>query len=92
MKAPVDIHDGSGSLSVIGVQGDLTIAKESGDIAVERVTGMTKINSQSGQMKLRNLAQLDIEHSDGNLDMMMDGRRVAELLPKIGLHLGYYLR
>jgi hypothetical protein len=69
MKAPVDIHDGSGTLSVVGVQGDVTIAKDSGDIIVERVNGMTKIDSKSGQMKLRNLAQVDIEHSDGNLDL-----------------------
>lgn len=69
MKAPVDVHDGSGTLSVVGLQGDLTIAKDSGDIVVERVTGTTKIDSKSGQMKLRSLSQVDIEHSDGNVDL-----------------------
>ena len=73
MKAPVEVHDGSGTLAVSGVEGAVTIAKDSGDIQVERVSEATQITSKSGQMKLRDLGTLDIEQSDGNLDIVNVG-------------------
>jgi hypothetical protein len=73
MRAPVDVRDGSGTLSVVRVQGPVTIVKDSGDIIVERIEGRTRITSHSGQLKLNDLAQLEIEDSDGNLDVVNVG-------------------
>jgi hypothetical protein len=73
MRAPVDVHDGSGTLSVVRVQGPVTIVKDSGDIVVERIEGPTRITSHTGQLKIRDLAKLEIEESDGNLDVVNVG-------------------
>jgi hypothetical protein len=73
INAPVDVHDGSGTLTISDVHGAVTVTKDSGDIQVERVDGVTTITSKTGQMKLRDLARLQIEESDGNLEVVNTG-------------------
>jgi len=69
----VDVHDGSGTLTISDVHGAVTVAKDSGDIQVERVDDVTTITSKTGQMKLRDLARVQIEESDGNLEVVNTG-------------------
>jgi Putative adhesin len=95
MQATVNVSDGSGTLSVDGVQGALTITKDSGDIVVTGIAGPTRITSKSGQMKLRELAALQIDQSDGNLDIMNVGPttvhngggnvRIADVRGRLGI-------
>jgi hypothetical protein len=73
VNAPVDVHDGSGSLTISDVHGAVTVTKDSGDIQVERVDDVTTITSKTGQMKLRDLSRLQIEESDGNLEVVNTG-------------------
>jgi len=73
VNAPIDVRDGSGTLTISDVQGTVTVVKDSGDIQVERVSDITKISSKTGQMKLYDLAQLEIEESDGNLEIVHTG-------------------
>jgi len=73
MNAPVDVHDGSGTLMISDVHAPVTVVKESGDIEVERVRDVTKISSQTGQMKLHDIVRLEIEESDGNLEVLNTG-------------------
>jgi len=49
--------------------GALRIRKQSGDIRVEEVRGATVINSHSGQSHLARLNALEVDGSDGNLDI-----------------------
>jgi DUF4097 and DUF4098 domain-containing protein YvlB len=73
VNALVDVHDGSGTLTISGVHGAVTVVKDSGDIQVERVDDVTTITSKTGQMKLRDLARVQIEESDGNLEVVNTG-------------------
>lgn len=73
VNAPIGVHDGSGTLTISDVQGGVTVVKDSGDIQVERVHDVTSITSKTGQMKLRNLARLEVEESDGNLEIVNTG-------------------
>ncbi len=73
MNAPVDVHDGSGTLTISDVHGAVTVVKDSGDIQVERVSDVTTITSKTGQMRLHDLTQLEIEESDGNLEVVNTG-------------------
>jgi hypothetical protein len=73
INAPVEVHDGSGTVTISDVHGAVSLVKDSGDIQVERVNGVTKITSKTGQMKLHDLAQLEIEESDGSLEIANTG-------------------
>jgi len=73
VDAAVEVHDGSGTLAISDVHGPVTVVKDSGDIDLERVADLCRIRSKTGQMKLRDLAGLDIEGSDGNLDVTNTG-------------------
>jgi len=73
VNAPVDVHDGSGSLTISDVHGAVTVTKDSGDIQVARVDDVTTITSKTGQMQLRDLARVQIEESDGNLEVVNTG-------------------
>jgi len=73
VNAPVDVHDGSGTLTISDVHGGVTVVKDSGDIQVVRVNDVTTITSKTGQMKLRDLARLEVEESDGNLEIVNTG-------------------
>jgi len=74
VNAPVEVHDGSGTLTISDVHGAVTVAKDSGDIQVDRVGDVTRITSKTGQMRLHDLAQLQIEESDGNLEIVNTGQ------------------
>ena len=69
MKGDVEIDDGSGTLAAWQLGGALRVRKQSGDIHVEDVRGATAIHSHSGQIHAARLSQLDVEDSDGNLDV-----------------------
>ena|SRR5215469_10566905 len=74
VNAPVEVHDGSGTLTISDVHGAVTVAKDSGDIQVDRVGDVTRITSKTGPMRLHDLAQLQIEESDGNLEIVNTGQ------------------
>ena len=69
VRGDVEIDDGSGTLSAWQLGGALRIRKQSGDIRVEDVRGPVAANSQSGQSHLARLSALEVEDSDGNLDI-----------------------
>jgi hypothetical protein len=69
LKGDVEIDDGSGTLAVRQLGGTLRIRKQTGDIRVEDVRGASVINSHSGQSHLARLSALEVEDSDGNLDV-----------------------
>lgn len=69
VQGDVEIDDGSGTLSAWHLGGALRVHKVSGDIGVEEVRGPTVINSRSGQIHLARLGALEVEESDGNLDI-----------------------
>ncbi|MGH9492175.1 MAG: DUF4097 family beta strand repeat-containing protein [Terriglobales bacterium] len=69
VQGDVEIDDGSGTLSAWQLGGALRIRKQSGDIRVEDVRGPTTVNSHSGQSHLARLNTLEVEDSDGNLDV-----------------------
>jgi DUF4097 and DUF4098 domain-containing protein YvlB len=69
MKGDVEIDDGSGTLAAWQLGGALRVRKLSGDIRVEEVRGPTVINSHSGQIHVARLNALEVEDSDGNLDI-----------------------
>jgi hypothetical protein len=73
MNAPVEVHDGSGTLAISDVHGTVTVVKDSGDIQVERVSDVTRITSKTGQMRLHDLGRLEIEESEGNLEVVNTG-------------------
>ena len=73
VNATVDVYDGSDTLTISDVHGAVTVAKDSGDIQVERVDDVTTITSKTGQMKLRDLARVQIQESDGNLEVVNTG-------------------
>src|SRR5262252_8519669 len=73
LNAPVEVHDGSGSLMISDVHGVVTVVKDSGDIQVERVSDVTRITSKTGQMRLHDLARLEVEESEGNLEVVNTG-------------------
>jgi len=74
VNATVEVHDGSGTLLISDVHGAVTVVKGSGDSQVERVSNVTRITSKTGQMRLHDLAQLEIEESDGNLEIANTGQ------------------
>ncbi|MDP9263373.1 MAG: DUF4097 domain-containing protein [Acidobacteriota bacterium] len=69
VRGDVETDDGSGTLAVWQLGGALRLRKQSGDIRVEEVRGPTVINSHSGQIHLARLNALEVEASDGNLDV-----------------------
>jgi hypothetical protein len=69
VQGDVEIDDGSGTLSAWQLGGALRVRKQSGDIRVEEVRGPTVINSHSGQTHLARLDSVEVEDSDGNLDI-----------------------
>ena len=69
VRSDVEISDGSGTLAVWQLGGALRVRKQTGDIRVEEVRGTTTINSHSGQTHLARLNALEVEDSDGNLDI-----------------------
>ena len=73
LNAPVEVHDGSGTLMISDVHGVVTVVKDSGDIQVEPVSDVTRITSKTGQMRLHDLARLEIEESDGSLEIVTTG-------------------
>lgn len=69
MQGDVEVDDGSGTFSAWQLGGALRVRKQSGDIRVEDVRGATVINSHSGQTHLARLNAVEVEDSDGNLDI-----------------------
>jgi DUF4097 and DUF4098 domain-containing protein YvlB len=69
VQGDVEIDDGSGTLAAWQLGGALRVRKQTGDIRVEEVRGATIINSHSGQIHLARLNALEVEDSDGNLNV-----------------------
>ena len=69
MNAAVDVTDTSGTLTARNLRGALKVNKDSGDILIDDIAGPTWIASHSGQMHLRQVGELTIESSEGNIDL-----------------------
>ncbi len=69
LDADVSIEDGSGTLTVSNLRSALRISKTSGDISVTDIRGAVEIGSRSGQIQVRGLGALNIESSNGILDI-----------------------
>lgn len=65
---PADIDDGSGDLSVRGVDGPLVLRDGSGTVAVEAVTGPVRIDDDSGDLSVR-AVRGSVRIADGSGDM-----------------------
>jgi hypothetical protein len=61
----VTIDDGSGSIDVRGVRGDLRITDGSGEIEVQDVTGRVTIEDNSGELTVRSVTG-DVSVNDGS--------------------------
>ena len=61
----LDVDDGSGSIVVNGVSGDIDIEDGSGSIKMEQVGGMVKIDDGSGSISVSDVGA-DIEIQDGS--------------------------
>ena len=61
----LDIHDGAGSMSVSGIDGDVAIEDGSGDIEVDGAKGNLKIGDGSGSIRIENVAK-NVQIHDGS--------------------------
>jgi DUF4097 and DUF4098 domain-containing protein YvlB len=61
----LNIDDGSGSMSVIGINGDVTIDDGSGEIEAERIQGNLSIEDGSGSIRVRDVGR-NLEIRDGS--------------------------
>jgi hypothetical protein len=64
-RLTLDIHDGSGSMTVSGIDGDVAIEDGSGEIEVEGVKGNLKIDDGSGSIRIDNVAK-NVQIHDGS--------------------------
>ena len=66
----VEIHDGSGEIVAIGLNGDVRIEDGSGEIRLVDVTGRLTIDDGSGEIELRNIGgAIDIDDGSGEIDI-----------------------
>jgi len=64
----LDIHDGSGGMSVSGIEGDATIVDGSGEIEIDGVHGNLRIEDGSGSIRVQNIGKnLEIEDGSGSI-------------------------
>src|SRR5262245_42085813 len=61
----LSVDDGSGSMSVSGIDGDVTIDDGSGEIEVERIQGNLSIEDGSGSIRIRNVGR-NLQIRDGS--------------------------
>lgn len=62
----VSIHDGSGSIDVLDIAGDLTVHDGSGSMRLERIGGAVRIRDGSGSIEVRNVRRDVVVESDGS--------------------------
>lgn len=73
-RLALDIEDGSGSMTVIGIDNDVKIEDGSGDIRVEDVRGNLEIHDGSGSIHIRNVGKnIDITDGSGSIDIVRAG-------------------
>jgi len=66
----IDIDDGSGEISVIDINGDLTIDDGSGKINIDGIAGNVYIDDGSGSITANNLGgDINIEDGSGSIDV-----------------------
>jgi DUF4097 and DUF4098 domain-containing protein YvlB len=76
-RLPLDVEDGSGGISIKGVDGDIVIDDGSGEIEIDGVRGNLTIQDGSGEIRIRNAARdLEIEDGSGGIDIRHVGGNV----------------
>lgn len=71
-RLSLDIEDGSGSITVDGVRGDIDINDSSGSIKMSKVGGNVKIDDSSGSISVREVGK-DIAIEDGSGSITVTG-------------------
>jgi DUF4097 and DUF4098 domain-containing protein YvlB len=89
----LNVDDGSGSMSVTGIDGDVTIDDGSGEIEVERIQGNLRIEDGSGSIRVRDVGHnlqikdgsggIRIEHVGGDVQIH-DGSGSIEVMDVTG--------
>ncbi len=68
--AAVDISDGSGSIAINDISGEVSIEDGSGEIRVEAVSGRVDIDDGSGSIIVKNVKNdVEIEDGSGSIDV-----------------------
>jgi DUF4097 and DUF4098 domain-containing protein YvlB len=78
----LNVDDGSGAMSVIGIDGDVTIHDGSGEIEAERIVGILSIEDGSGSIRVRDVGR-DLRIRDGS-----GGIRVEHVGGDVQIHDG----
>ena len=69
-RLKLGINDGSGSMTVSGIDGDVTIEDGSGDIEVNGLKGNLKIDDGSGSIRIENVAKnVSIRDGSGSINI-----------------------
>lgn len=63
---PMNLTDGSGELSILGVKGDLTVEDGSGSMTIENVEGKVHVSDGSGEITAKNIVGDFIVDEDGS--------------------------
>lgn len=64
------IEDGSGSLTIENIRGDLIVSDGSGEIDIDGVTGTVEVEDGSGDLTIRNVeGNVEIEDNSGSIDV-----------------------
>jgi hypothetical protein len=73
----LDIDDGSGSISISGINRSIKITDGSGEIELTRIDGSIQIDDGSGEIRVRNAqGDVDIQDGSGSIDLRYLGRNV----------------
>jgi len=66
----LDVQDGSGSLSISGMETDVAVHDGSGQIDVEAINGNLRIQDGSGSIRVRNIGKnVEIKDGSGQIDV-----------------------
>lgn len=67
-KTTLDVVDGSGSLSISGIDGDVTIDDGSGEVNLDRIQGTVEVKDGSGSIEIRDVGKnVRIEDGSGGI-------------------------
>ena len=68
---PMNLTDGSGDLTIVGVKGDLEVEDGSGNMTIENVEGRVRVSDGSGEIRAKNVVGDFIvdEDGSGNIDV-----------------------
>jgi len=70
---PLTLNDGSGSIEVRGIRGDVRITDGSGEIVIDGVEGSVWLNDGSGEIRVSNVTGDVIVDDDGSGDIRIAG-------------------